>query len=347
MGSAFLQTPTANILLKIAQKRNEQDVVSFLSGSTNYAPASGEITGILKTMHDEMAADIADQNAAEAAAIKAYDALVAAKTKEVNALTTAIEDKMTRSGELAVEIVQMKNDLGDTAEAAAEDKKFLADMEKNCATKSAEWEAIVKTRNEELLALADTIKVLNDDDTLELMKKTLPGASSFVQVTVSSTTVRARALAAIRGAKRSVHLDFIALAIRGKKIGFEKVIGMIDEMAVTLKTEQTDDDNKKEYCAAQFDESDDNKKSLERSIKDLDTAIADAKEGIAATTEEIAALAASIKALDKAVATATEQRKEENEDFTQLMASDSAAKEILGFAKNRLNKFYNPKLYKA
>ena len=29
------------------------------------------------------------------------------------------------------------------------------------------------------------------------------------------------------------------------------------------------------------------------------------------------------------------------------MANDSAAKELLGFAKNRLNKFYNPKLYKA
>merc|ERR1719326_691558 len=29
------------------------------------------------------------------------------------------------------------------------------------------------------------------------------------------------------------------------------------------------------------------------------------------------------------------------------MASDSAAKELLGFAKNRLIKFYNPKLYKA
>merc|ERR1712072_997170 len=58
------------------------------------------------------------------------------------------------------------------------------------------------------------------------------------------------------------------------------------------------------------------------------------------------ALQDSIKALDKAVADATEQRKEENEDFTELMASDSAAKELLGFAKNRLNKFYNPKLYK-
>merc|ERR1712194_51997 len=35
------------------------------------------------------------------------------------------------------------------------------------------------------------------------------------------------------------------------------------------------------------------------------------------------------------------------DDFSALMASDSAAKELLGFAKNRLNKFYNPNLYKA
>jgi len=58
-------------------------------------------------------------------------------------------------------------------------------------------------------------------------------------------------------------------------------------------------------------------------------------------------LAAGIKALDKSVAEATEQRKEENEEYSGLMASNGAAKEILGFAKNRLNKFYNPKLYKA
>merc|ERR1719265_618281 len=170
----------------IAEKRQQQDVLSFLSGSSDYAPASGEIVGILKTMHDEMTADHAEETAAEKAAIKAFDALMAAKTKEVNSLTKALETKMTRVGELAVEIVQMKNDLGDTAEALAEDKKFLADLEKNCDKKAAEWEEIVKTRNEELLALADTIKVLNDDDSLELFKKTLPSAASFVQVSASS-----------------------------------------------------------------------------------------------------------------------------------------------------------------
>merc|ERR1719428_1584070 len=209
-----------------------------------------------------MTADFASAKAAEEAAIKAYEELMAAKTKEVNALTKAIEEKMTRVGELAVEIVQMKNDLGDTAEALVEDKKFLADLEKNCKTKEAEWEEIVKTRNEELLALADTIKVLNDDDSLELFKKTLPSASSFVQLTVSSTALRARALAAIRSAPHSVHLDFIALAVQGKKIGFEKVIGMIDEMVATPKTEQADDDAKKEYCQKELDSADDKKKSL-------------------------------------------------------------------------------------
>merc|ERR1719480_542640 len=41
-----------------------------------------------------------------------------------------------------------------------------------------------------------------------------------------------------------------------------------------------------------------------------------------------------------------DMRKEEHEDYVNGMASNTAAKELLGFAKNRLNKFYNPKLYK-
>jgi septal ring factor EnvC (AmiA/AmiB activator) len=355
MAGAFLQTRTANVLQNLVRKNDKiadddrEQLLSFLSGSQgeDYAPASGQITGILKTMHDEMSASLAESTAAEQAAIKAYDSLMASKTKEINALTHAIETKMSRSGELSVKIVQMKNDLGDTEEALIEDKAFLKDLEKNCDIKKSEWETIVKTRNEELLALADTIKVLNDDDALELFKKTLPGSSaSFVQMQENSQSTRMRALAMIRQV-HSPQLDFIALAIQGKKIGFEKVIKMIDEMVATLKTEQEDDDHKKEYCAKQFDLSDDKKKALERSKSDVETAIEDTKEGISTTESEIEALKDTIKALDKSVAEATEQRKEENEDFTELMASDSAAKEILGFAKNRLNKFYNPKLYKA
>merc|ERR1740127_272633 len=208
----------------------------------------------------------------------------------------------------------------------------------------------MKLRSEELLALADTIKVLNDDDALDLFKKTLPGASaSFVQLQVTSAEQRRQALAAIRAGRRgsaSPGLNFIALALEGRKVNFSKVLKMIDEMVGVLKAEQQDDNDKKEYCETQFDLADDKKKGLERSVANLEKAIAKAKEGISALADEIKALEAGIVALDKSVAEATEQRQEENTDFTELMASDAAAKELLGFAKNRLNKFYNPKLYK-
>merc|ERR1719356_2345744 len=275
---------------------------------------------------------------------------MAAKAKEVAALTKAIEEKMVRLGDFQVSIVEMKEDLDDTAKALLDDKKFLADLSKNCALKTKEHEENMKLRSEELLALADTIKILNDDDALELFKKTLPGASaSFVQLQVKALDQRQQALAVIHAARRGgrPELNFLALALQGKKVDFSKVVKMIDEMVVTLKAEQQDDNDKKEYCDTQFDLADDKKKSLQRSVSNLNKAIAKLKEGISAVTNEIAALEAGIKALDKSVADATEQRKEENTDFTELMASDTAAKDLLGFAKNRLNKFYNPKLYKA
>jgi len=205
----------------------------------------------------------------------------------------------------------------------------------------------MKTRGQELVALGDTIKILNDDDALELFKKAIPSASaSFVQVESAAK----RALATIKEFQShhpKAGLDFLALALQGKKINFAKVIKMIDDMVANLGVEQADDDAKKEYCNMQFDFADDKKKGLEHSVSSLETAIAKAEESVAQLKDDIKALNAGIKALDKSVAEATEQRKEENEEFTELMASNNAATSLLEFAKNRLNKFYNPKLYKG
>merc|ERR1719426_530819 len=79
----------------------------------------------------------------------------------------------------------------------------------------------------------------------------------------------------------------------------------------------------------------------------FEKAIDDAKESIATLASEIEALEDGIKALDKSVAEATDSRKEEHDDFVATLAANNAAKDLLAFAKNRLNKFYNPKMYKA
>jgi chromosome segregation ATPase len=361
MGS-FLQSRAAETLRGyFMEKANVNDaereeILAFLSGgqSQGYVPQSGDITGILKQMDDQIAADLKDATDTENSAIQTYEELMAAKTKEVNTLTGQIEAEMTRIGDLGVEISTMSIDLEDTKEALGEDTKYLAELGASCETKTKEWEEIKKTRAEELLALAETIKVLNDDDALELFKKTVPSASSsFAQVVLSTAAVKDKALRIIRAAKRKSsrqagpELDLVELALRGKAAGFAKVITMIEEMIANLKTEQSDDDLKKEYCDTALDQSEDKKKVLELSAKDSETSIDDLTGSIAMLKEEIEALEDGIKKLDKSVAEATDLRKEEHEEYTEMMSSDATAKEVLVWAKNRLNKFYNPKLYKA
>merc|ERR1719331_1652341 len=120
---------------------------------------------------------------------------------------------------------------------------------------------------------------------------------------------------------------------------------MIDEMIALLGKEQIDDDEKKAYCEKEFDESEDEKKALERAISQLETQIEKNKAAIATLTDDIASLIAGIQALDKQVAEAKAQRKEEDAQFIEDLAANNAAKELIEMAENRLNQFYNPKLY--
>merc|ERR1719353_1747434 len=287
MAGGFLQTREAEILRKLSVSKadildvDRQALVSFLSGTqeSGYAPASAEIVGILKQMQDEMEKDIAEEDASEASAIQTFEELMAAKKKEVEALSASIETALGRIGELGISIATMKNDLEDTKESLAEDTQYLGDLGKSCSTKTKEWEARCEERSQELLALTETIKILNDDDALELFKKTLPSAS-FLQLQVSNDGMRKQALSLLQTAtkdprRKAAPVDFIELALRGKKIGFEKVITMIDEMVVTLKKEQVEDDHKKEYCEKEFDISEDKKKELEIAISDSEKAIAE------------------------------------------------------------------------
>ncbi|CAK0850911.1 unnamed protein product [Prorocentrum cordatum] len=177
MAGGFLQATSASLLRKIVltkgdaiQDDDRETLLSFLSGkgSASYVPQSGEVTGILKEMGDSFSKSLADASDTEANAIKEFEAVVAAKAKEIDALTLSIEAKTSKSGALGVTIVQMRNDLSDSETALLEDQKLLQELESGCSTKDKEYEERVKTRHDELAALTETIKILNDDDALEL-----------------------------------------------------------------------------------------------------------------------------------------------------------------------------------
>jgi len=355
--SGFLQTSAASYLQKLVQSDsvtddNREMLTEFLSqgSSAQYAPSSGQIVGILKQMLDTMSSDLKMASDSERASLKEFDALVAAKTEQINVLTTMIEEKTQRVGEAGVKVVEMAEDLDDTKAHLVADQQFLVDLEKGCATKEAEWSERCKTRSEELNALAETIKILNDDDALELFKKTLHGSASFIQVSASNKELVAHAssiLLAFRHHKKDYRVNAILLGLQGKSYDFSKIIAYCDSMVALLEAEQKNDDAQLEQCKTDLDLAEDKQKELDRTAMLLQKRIDDSSAAIVTLFDEIHALVEGVIALDIEVAERTEIRQEENSDYIAEMSQHKAAHELIIFAKNRMNKFYNPKLYHA
>ena len=173
---------------------------------------------------------------------------------------------------------------------------------------------------------------------LDLFKKTLPSPALLQMRTERS--VREEALTAMQNAikKNPQQFGFIELALQGKKVSFDKVIKMMDDMVVLLGEEQKDDDAQKSWCETEFESSGDKEVDLKHKLEGVTAAIEEMTGSIDTLKGEIKALEDGIVALDKSVAEATETRKAEHEEFVTVSAQNNAAVQLLGVAENRLNK---------
>merc|ERR1719502_2286521 len=260
-----------------ADEFQKQNVLALLQGQSQEGVGStDQIIGMLKAMLEEMEGDLKSARDAEATAKAGFEELSAAKASEIEAATAAIEAKTKRSGEVAVEIVQTADDLEDTQADVAETQKFLGDLDKQCAAKKAEWAERQKLRAEEVAAVGMAIKVLNDDDALDLFKKTMSFAQEggmFLQkATKMSKSKRARHVLISLAQKSTSHqtqLELIASALKSKAVDFSKITEMIDGMVGVLGKEQEDDDSQKSFCDDEFAKSAQEKKDTEDALASL------------------------------------------------------------------------------
>jgi len=324
---------------------DKQQITAFLQGQEDPA-SSGVVIAAIKDIEEESETEIADETKEENSEEKSTDQLVGSKKTSIKSMLETMERKMKKIGSLQVEIVNMKHMMGNGAEAMKENKKMLAEVKKDCATRAKEEEERQTMRAEEQLAITDTIKILNSDDALDIFKKALP-SPSLIQLRAGNEEARQKAKALVDTARSSEarpELNFIALALSNKKVDFSKVFKKIDAMMELLKKEGADDLKKKEYCEKEFEESADKKKDISKKIEELAGGLAESKDSVAKLEEEIKSVNDGVKALDESVTQATENRKSESAEYQELIQSDTAAVDLLGMAKERLNKFYNPDL---
>jgi len=371
-GAALLQTQGGSRVMKIIENSQDVDsydkenVVAFLQGKSegDYAPQSGQIIGIMKQMLESMQAASAEADADEQKAAAGFAELTGSKQKEIEVATGAIESKTVRTGELAVSIVQTQNALDDSEEELADNQKFLATLKVQCVEKTKEWQERSALRATEVAAISEAIAILNDDDALDVFKKAVPSALvqqsvGFLQSrnTKASKMVKAQTIFEMAAAKHhSTELALISFSMRTQlklasktteqTMNFGQIMKMIDTMLGILDREQAEDDKSHGYCEAELEKSGDEKAATTDTLAQTEATITELKDSSASLDGDIATLTEQIKELDKSVAAATEQRKAEHAEYTNTATLNEAATQLLAKAKNRLNKFYNPVLYK-
>jgi len=223
-----------------------------------------------------------------------------------------------------------------------------------CADKASDWEERQKERSGEIEAITMAITTLNDDDALDIFKKSLPSAkpaASFLQKTVASSPAGrvVEMLKSVRSVSNPVVALIASTAVSKLRAGvdFSKIVVMIDEMVALMKQEQVDEAATLEQCEGDLSSSYAEKKDTQNTISSLSAQIGELEESISADKKTVEKKNAEIAALDVGVTEATEQRATEKKDFEDLVALNSSAIQLIGKAKNQLNKFYNPQMYKA
>merc|ERR1719160_1699397 len=171
---------------------NHRVVVSFIQQqpaamlavpSGNTGPQSGVIFGILKGMKESMETNMAKAQEDEESAISEFASLKAAKTKEMAAGENLIETKTVQMAEAKEKNAQSKEDLVDTRATLSADTEFLSNLNLKCQNADHEYEQRVKIRNEELVAVSETIGILTDDDAKDQFNKSM----GFFQVSAGVT----------------------------------------------------------------------------------------------------------------------------------------------------------------
>jgi len=316
---------------------------SFLAipGYSSYAPASGQIFGVLKQMKEDFDKDLGDAQAKEQKAAEEYSALKSAKQDEITAGRKLVAELDQEIAELKEKHAQAFQELDDTQAQLALDQEFMGNLQAKCSSSEAEFDQRVKDRLEEIVAVEDTIKILNDDASFDSMDKAVN--SEFVQLS-SSSAMKERMQRAknvlLQAAAKTNAPQLSLLASKLQLDAFTQVKLEIDKMVVQMKQQQTDEVGHRDWCIAELNK---NNRSMEESYdkkEALEVKVADLEKTIEYLAKEIEATTAAVGEMQTQMKRAGENREATNMDFQTTVSDQRLAQMILQKALNRMKQVY-------
>merc|ERR1719473_1219022 len=299
---------------------------------TVYKSHSKSIVEVLEDMLDKAKADLADLRKAEGAAQHNYDMLKLALDDEIAANKKNMAAEKDKLNQCEIDKADAEADLASLTKALAEAEEDLATAQASCMQVAADHEVTVKSRAEELKALAEAKKIL---------MSTTPGAEektySLLQM-ASGSRLRSRAdlanmevVGLIKRLAKQHHSA--ALAQLASKISivmqygtangddvFAKVKGLIRELIDRLLAEAEAEATEKAYCDEQMAKTEAKKSELEEEIAKLTASIDKAAAASAGLKDDVKTLQAELAELAKEQAEMDKIRQEQNAAYLEAKA---------------------------
>merc|ERR1719326_676072 len=328
-------------ILTPSQKRKIASLLQQPASAGSYAPASGEIFGILKQMKETFETDLAAAQEDEKKSQAAYEELKAAKEAEIAA---AQEQVTTKTGELATtkeKKAAAETDKEETMESLAADEKYLVNLKEKCALTSKEYEERLATRQLEMQAVSKAMGVLTSEDAMDTFSNTF----SFVQTSQSMTNLKSKRRANASKllanlARKYSNPHLMTLAMKVRLDAFEKVKQAIDDMIAELLKQKEEEKAQKDFCVEGFNTNEAGTTEKEREKTDLTTLIEDLTMQIDELHKAIETLKAEIGEMQLQLKRAGEDRDKENKEFQTTVAEQRATQILLTKALDVLKGFY-------
>merc|ERR1719331_2773836 len=245
-----------------------------------------------------------------------------------------------------------EGDLAETVKELKADKESLGTAQTTCMQVAADHEATVKSRTEELTAIATAKKILSETSTGAVEQ-----SYSFLQVATESRSrlqthadlAHAEVVASIKKLAKDHHSA--ALAQLASRIGavvrygaaggedpFTKVKGLITGMIAKLETEAKSEATEKAYCDEELAKTKAKKEELDAEISKLTSKIDLAAAKSAELKEDVKALQAELATLAKQQSEMDSIRAEEKAAYdtakSELELGISGVQKAIGVLKD-------------
>jgi len=345
--SGFSSTDAQKLTALVQQSDDAEGDNEGAPSASVYEGHSGGILDVLQDLHDKADVQLKNAQNKETANLFMFQKLKQSIEDEVAYGKKELAEAKAGIAASGEKKAKAEGDLGVTSKDLASDIKELADLHEECMTTAETFEAEVKSRADELKALAQAKKVITENTSgAESLSYGL-SQQSFLQLSTGVDLAHFEAIRFVRDLSRKHNAPALAqLANRmatamrmggsSKEDIFGKVKSLIADMIESLEKEAAADAKHKAYCDKELAYADQKKADRVAEIEKLNTAIdsmsarsAQLKEEVATLEKELADIAASQAKMDQIRAAEKEEYLSNKADMEQGIKGVHLALKVL------------------